>query len=96
MTFTILQPESWQAPKKILVILAHPDDPEFFIGGSILRWIQAGHHVDYCLLTRGDKGSNNINLSAEQLMDIRMKEQRKAADVLGVGQVISWKNWMGS
>lgn len=95
MTFTILQPEGWQTPKKILVILAHPDDPEFFIGGSIFRWIKAGHQVDYCLLTRGDKGSDDIELSAEQIMETRMQEQRKAADVLGVEQVIFLKELDG-
>ncbi len=91
MTFSLLQPEGWQATKKILVILAHPDDPEFFIGGSIVRWIKAGHHVDYCLLTRGDKGSDDLNLTPEQLMETRMQEQRRAADALGVNKVIFLK-----
>ncbi len=87
MTFTVLQPEGWLTPKKILVILAHPDDPEFFFGGSIARWVQAGHQVEYCLLTRGDKGGSDLSISPEKLMDIRMQEQRAAARVLGVDKV---------
>jgi hypothetical protein len=50
------EPEGWEAPQTILVILAHPDDPEFFCGASIARWTSLGHTVHYCLLTRGDKG----------------------------------------
>ncbi len=47
--------EGWDTPKDILVILAHPDDPEFFLGATIARWIKAGHTVRYVLLTQGDK-----------------------------------------
>jgi LmbE family N-acetylglucosaminyl deacetylase len=87
MSFHILQPEDWSEAKKILVILAHPDDPEFFFGASIARWIAAGHEVHYCLLTRGDKGGNDLSITPEQLIEIRMTEQRNAARVLGVSTV---------
>ena len=76
--------ENWLTTKNILVVLAHPDDPEFFLGGSIARWIKAGHHVRYVLLTRGDKGSNDPRLTAEQIAKIRIDEQRAAAEFLGV------------
>ena len=72
MPFHLLQPEDWSEAKKILVILAHPDDPEFFFGASIARWIAAGHEVQYCLLTRGDKGGNDLSIIPEQLIEIRM------------------------
>lgn len=42
--------ENWVGKKEILVVLAHPDDPEFFLGGSIARWIDAGHIVRYLLV----------------------------------------------
>lgn len=79
--------ENWVSPKKILVVLAHPDDPEFFCGGSIARWIKHGHIVNYCLLTRGDKGTHDSNYSANDLAVIREKEQKAAAAVLGVNNV---------
>lgn len=88
MTFQTLQPENWTTNKKILVILAHPDDPEFFIGGSIARWIAAGHSVTYCLLTRGDKGGNDLQTSPQHLAEIRMAEQTQAGLVLGVTDII--------
>ncbi len=88
MGLSLLLPEEWTDPKKILVILAHPDDPEFFFGGSIARWINAGHVVYYCLLTTGDKGGNDLEIFPERLASIRMVEQQNAARSLGVTEVI--------
>jgi LmbE family N-acetylglucosaminyl deacetylase len=82
-----LKPEDWQKPQKVLVILAHPDDPEFFCGATLARWIDAGHEVNYLLLTRGDKGSDNPSVCPDELMSLRMEEQRQAANVLGVKDV---------
>jgi LmbE family N-acetylglucosaminyl deacetylase len=82
-----LEPEGWQDPQKILVILAHPDDPEFFCGASIARWTEAGHSVAYCLLTRGDKGTSDRSISPEELVKVRQAEQRRAAAVLGVSTI---------
>lgn len=82
-----LAPENWDQAKKILVILAHPDDPEFFCGATLARWVDAGHEVNYLLLTRGDKGSNDPLTNPGDLMSLRMIEQRAAADVLGVKEV---------
>jgi LmbE family N-acetylglucosaminyl deacetylase len=79
--------EGWQSPKEILVVLAHPDDPEFFLGGSISRWIAAGHHVRYVLLTKGDKGSKDPDLSAHDVAQIRIEEQHAAAKFLGVDSI---------
>ena len=76
--------EDWQNPKEILVILAHPDDPEFFLGATIARWIKAGHRVRYLLLTKGDKGTKDVNLTAADVARIRVEEQRLAAEYLGV------------
>ena len=79
--------EGWENQKQILVILAHPDDPEFFLGASIARWIKAGHEVRYVLLTKGDKGAQDEALSAEEVGNIRVEEQHKAAKSLGVTSV---------
>jgi len=76
--------EGWDSPRSILVILAHPDDPEFFCGATLARWIRMGHRVRYCLLTRGDKGTNDPSVSTEALALRREDEQRAAASVLGV------------
>jgi len=79
--------EGWDSKKEILVVLAHPDDPEFFLGGTIARWIAAGHTVRYVLLTQGDKGAKDVTLTARDISSIRIKEQQAACDYLGVSSV---------
>ena len=73
---------------RVLVIAAHPDDPEFGCGGTIGKWAAAGKDVYYLLLTSGDKGSKDRTLRPEQLANKREAEQRAAAAELGVQEVI--------
>ncbi len=73
------QPGVWQDPQKILVILAHPDDPEFFCGATLARWARAGHEIHYLLLTCGDKGFDEPNAASVQICKVRHAEQNAAA-----------------
>jgi len=75
-------------PNRVLVVLAHPDDPEFYCGGTIARWAASGRDITYCLLTRGDKGADDDSLSTQELAEIREVEQRAAAKTLGVHEVM--------
>lgn len=79
--------ENWTGSKKILVVLAHPDDPEFFLGATIAKWAAEGHSIAYCLLTKGEKGTNNPAISSEQIGELRQSEQDFAGKVLGVRQI---------
>lgn len=90
MTTTIpkTEPEAWESPQTILAVLAHPDDPEFFCGATIARWTSMGHHVHYCLLTRGDKGVRDLSTDPKWLSQTREQEERMAADVLGVEKLV--------
>jgi LmbE family N-acetylglucosaminyl deacetylase len=74
-------------PLRVLVVLAHPDDPEFFCGGTVARWASEGREVHYCLLTRGDKGADEPGVDPVALAETREREQRAAASVLGVANV---------
>jgi LmbE family N-acetylglucosaminyl deacetylase len=83
-----MEPETWDTLQNILVILAHPDDPEFFCGATLARWARAGHHITYQLLTCGDKGFNDstpVDMTPDALCAIRHEEQIAAAKVIGVG-----------
>lgn len=71
---------------RVLVVLAHPDDPEFFCGGTLALWAEQGSWISYCLLTRGDKGDENGS-DPSGLAATREVEQRAAARVLGVREV---------
>ena len=82
--------DPWHSPQHILVILAHPDDPEFFCGAALARWARAGHKITYCLLTCGDKGFNDSttkDMTPADLCALRRVEQRAAADVIGAAAV---------
>jgi len=72
----------------IMVITAHPDDSEFGSAGSVAKWIQEGKRVVYVVCTSGDKGTDNPDIPSQQLAKIREKEQKDAALVLGVSDVI--------
>jgi LmbE family N-acetylglucosaminyl deacetylase len=82
-----IAPDTWEKPQKILVILAHPDDPEFFCGATLARWARAGHEIHYFLLTCGDKGFDDVHATAEQICRTRHTEQKAAADIIGVKSV---------
>ena len=73
--------------KRALCIVAHPDDIEFYCGGTVLKMTRRGVHVDFVLATSGDKGSRNPNLPREELGRQREQEQEAAAYVLGVKRV---------
>ena len=40
-----MEHKPWTTLKNILVILAHPDDPEFFCGATLAKWVREGHHI---------------------------------------------------
>lgn len=77
-----------KTPFRILVIAAHPDDIEIGAGGSVAVWTDAGAEVIYCLVTNGAAGSNDKDVNYDELVALRKREQRQAADVVGVKQVI--------
>lgn len=72
----------------VMGIFAHPDDPEFFCGGTFARWAAEGKRVIFVLATSGDKGSQDLTLTSEQLAAIREEEECAAAARLGVEEVI--------
>jgi len=82
--------DTWDSPQNILVILAHPDDPEFFCGATLAKWAHEGHHITYLLLTCGDKGFHDTtpaDMNPEKLIALRKVEQQNAANVIGAEAV---------
>ncbi|MDO8672983.1 MAG: PIG-L deacetylase family protein [Dehalococcoidia bacterium] len=75
-------------PERVMVIVAHPDDPEFTCGGTVAKWVAEGTEVTYVVCTNGDKGSSDPAMTSEKLAVIREKEQQAAANVLGVARVV--------
>jgi LmbE family N-acetylglucosaminyl deacetylase len=73
--------------QRVMVVTAHPDDPEFGAGGTVAKLVQQGKQVTYCIVTNGNKGSGDRDMTPERLAKIREEEQRNAARVLGVETV---------
>ena len=73
--------------KRALCIVAHPDDIEFYCGGTVLKMAQRGVAVDFVLATSGDKGARDATKSRAKVARIREREQELAADVLGAKRV---------
>lgn len=71
----------------VLVVTAHPDDPDFGAGGTVARLVREGRSVVYVIVTNGDKGSGDRTMTPERLTGIRREEQRAAAHALGVDHV---------
>jgi len=72
------------APPSAMVVVAHPDDAEFMVAGTVAKWAKQGCEVTYVVITKGDKGSDDPEMTSERLTTIREAEQRAAGAVLGV------------
>ena len=89
---SILIPSSMQATdkwyegyKKVLVIGAHPDDPETMCGGTMLRLKELGAEVVSVYLTSGEAGIRGKN--HEEARAIRQEEAKNACAVMGVRSI---------
>ena len=75
-------------PAQKMVVTPHPDDAEFGVAGTVVRWVREGKSVIYVVCTSGDKGSNDPDMKPEELARIREQEQLAVARLLGVREVI--------
>ncbi len=73
---------------RALVVFSHPDDAEFGAAATIAHLTAAGARVDYVVTTDGGKGTEDPVVSSAQLTATREAEQRAAADVLGVSEIV--------
>ncbi len=76
------------APQRALIVAAHPDDIEFVVAGTAAKWTKAGTVVRYVLVTSGDAGSHQPGMTRKELARIREAEQRAAARVAGVTDLV--------
>lgn len=73
---------------KVLVFCPHPDDGEFLAGGTIAKWAAEGKEVVLCVVTNGAAGSNDPTVEREWLIRTRENEQREAASIVGISEVV--------
>ncbi|MGD9856265.1 MAG: PIG-L deacetylase family protein [Planctomycetaceae bacterium] len=71
-----------ERPLRIIAFGAHPDDAEFQLGGSAIRWARLGHKVKFVSVTNGDIG--HWNMAGGPLAKRRTAEVQEAARRLGI------------
>lgn len=70
--------------ERVLVVVAHPDDIDFGVAGSVATWTDMGISVHYCLVTDGDAGGFDETISRVDMAEMRREEQTAAAKIVGV------------
>ncbi len=76
--------------KKILAVLAHPDDESFGLGGTLALYARRGYETYYICATRGEAGSADEEFlkNYKDTAEMRTDELNRAAQVLGLKEVI--------
>lgn len=87
--------EIFEKVGKVLCIQPHPDDVDLAAGGLVARLVKRGWEVTYVTMTDGSIGTFDLEILPEELAAIRMAEQKKAAKILGVKNLI-WLNYKDS
>lgn len=76
-----------------MVIVAHPDDGEFGCAGTVAAWAREGWEIYYVICTDASAGGpDDVTVvgpeERKQVSETRKAEQRAAARILGVKDVI--------
>src|SRR5262245_37990697 len=75
--------EDWNSA---VAVVAHPDDLEYGAAAAVARWTAQGKHLSYVLVSSGEAG-----IAGQDPADVgplREEEQRRAAAVVGVSDVM--------
>lgn len=75
--------------KKILAVLAHPDDETFGLGGTLALYHQKGVETYYVCATRGEVGAADEEFMQgfKDTAEMRADELMRAAKILGLKEV---------
>jgi LmbE family N-acetylglucosaminyl deacetylase len=80
--------EVFELPRRAMAIFAHPDDVDFGCSGTIALWTKQGVHATYCLITSGNKGTHDAQMTPERIAAIREKEQQEAGRRAGASEFV--------
>jgi LmbE family N-acetylglucosaminyl deacetylase len=72
----------------IMAIAAHPDDIESWCAGTLALAVDRGATARLLLVTSGEHGSSDPLLQAQEVAARREEEARKAAEILGIAEVV--------
>ena len=74
--------------ERALAVMAHPDDVDFSVAGTVAQLTESGAQVSYCLVTDGQAGGFDLGVDRTTMAAIRREEQTKAAAEVGVSDLI--------
>lgn len=75
-----LEPLDDSTFRRVLIVVAHPDDAEYGTSAAVAHWTSRGVEVGYLLLTAGEAG---MKRPPEEAGPLRAIEQRNACDIVG-------------
>jgi LmbE family N-acetylglucosaminyl deacetylase len=78
-------PDDWQSA---VVLVPHPDDPEYGCSAAVAKWTSSGKTVRYVFACRGEAGIPGM--PHEETGRLREAEQRTAAAIVGVDDCVFW------
>jgi LmbE family N-acetylglucosaminyl deacetylase len=78
-------PTQWRTA---LLLVPHPDDPEYGCAAAVAKWTGQGKAVHYALACRGEAGI--AGMAPETAGPLREQEQLRSAAVVGVEDVQFW------
>lgn len=78
-----------KSDKRLLAVLAHPDDESFGMGGTLALYAQIGVEVHLICATRGEVGETppDFERNDRSIAELRMDELRCAGEILGLEKV---------
>src|SRR5262249_59481136 len=85
MAADFIPPFADDAFRRVLCVVAHPDDVEYGTSSAVAAWTARGVDVAYLLLTRGEAGMDGS--PPERTAQLRTEEQIAGSQAVGVAQV---------
>ncbi|MDO5676022.1 MAG: PIG-L family deacetylase [Propionibacteriaceae bacterium] len=76
-------PQDW---KHALIVVAHPDDPEYGMAAAVAKWTRQGKQVTYVLASSGEAGIEGMD--PREAGPLREEEQRRAGLHVGVKTLV--------
>lgn len=73
--------------KRVLIVVGHPDDDAFYVGGTLFTLKELGATVRLIVCTNGDKGYYPWGDSSE-LAKVRQDEEKACSAAAGVQEVV--------
>jgi Uncharacterized proteins, LmbE homologs len=73
--------------RRVLAVVAHPDDVDFGAAGTIATFTDKGIEVVYCVVTDGDAGGFDREVDNRGMAELRRAEQIAAGECVGVRDI---------